>query len=84
MSILVDSNVLIDVVGIRGPWTEWSTAALRAAAQEDVLVISPVIYSEVSMGFDLIRGARCRTADCSLPPRSDPAAGSIPRGPLLP
>ena len=54
MAILVDSSVLIDVVGAPGPWVEWSEAALRAAAQEDVLVISPVIYSEVSMGFDSI------------------------------
>jgi predicted nucleic acid-binding protein len=54
MPIMVDSNVLIDVVGTPGPWSDWSAAALRASALEDVLVISPVIYSEVSMGFDSI------------------------------
>ena len=30
--VLVDSNVLLDVVGERGPWTAWSEAALQAAA----------------------------------------------------
>lgn len=54
MSTMVDSSVLIDVVGTRGPWTDWSATTLRAAAEVDVLVINPVIYSEVSMGFDSI------------------------------
>jgi predicted nucleic acid-binding protein len=70
MAILVDSSVLIDVVGAPGPWADWSEAALRTAAQEDILVISPVIYSEVSMGFDSIEAL-----DAALPPalyRRDP------------
>jgi predicted nucleic acid-binding protein len=52
--LVVDSSVLIDIVGTPGPWTAWSTDALRRAADEHVLVINPVIYAEVSMGFGTI------------------------------
>lgn len=54
MSTLVDSSVLIDVVGARGPWSDWSATTLHAIALAETLVINPVIYSEVSMGFDSI------------------------------
>lgn len=63
MPVLVDSSVLIDVVGSRGPWADWSAATLRSSAQNDILVINPVIYSEVSMGFDSIEAL-----DAALPP----------------
>ncbi len=49
--ILVDSNVLIDVLSGPGAWTAWSADALRRAADEAVIVINPIIYGEVSIGF---------------------------------
>ena len=52
MATLVDSNVLIDVLGPPGPWTEWSVAALREAGDADVLVINAIVYGELSVGFD--------------------------------
>ena len=54
MPTLVDSNVLIDVLGPAGPWTAWSTAALRDAQDSDVLVINPIVYGELSIGFDRV------------------------------
>jgi predicted nucleic acid-binding protein len=54
VEVLVDSNVILDVVTSDPQWFEWSSAALSRAADEAVLVINPVIYSEVSVGFERI------------------------------
>ncbi len=52
--MMVDSNVLLDVLTNDPSWFEWSTEALTLAAQQHVLVINPIIYAEVSIGFDRI------------------------------
>jgi predicted nucleic acid-binding protein len=54
MTTLVDSNVLIDVLGPTGPWTAWSISAIQAAQDADVLLINPIVYGELSVGFDTI------------------------------
>jgi predicted nucleic acid-binding protein len=53
-AILVDSNVLLDVITEDDDWLDWSAAALEAAAVAARLVINPIIYAEVSVGFDRI------------------------------
>jgi len=53
-AVLVDSNVLLDVLNDDAEWGGWSSAALRDAADTSRLVINPVIYSEVSIGYDRI------------------------------
>jgi predicted nucleic acid-binding protein len=52
--VLVDSNVLLDVVTEDEDWFDWSAAALERAASASRLVINPIIYAEVSIGFDRI------------------------------
>ena len=52
--ILVDSNVLLDIATEDKRWAEWSAAALERAADSHVLVINPLIYAEVSIGFATI------------------------------
>jgi predicted nucleic acid-binding protein len=52
--ILVDSNVLLDVATSDPKWFSWSSKSLFEAAQESVLVINPLIYAEVSVGFERI------------------------------
>lgn len=52
--VLVDSNVLIDVVTDDPRWGPWSADALEAAANQAVLVINPIIFAEVSIGFDTV------------------------------
>lgn len=52
--ILVDSNVLLDVLGDDQQWYAWSSAQLTGCAEKHSLFINPIIYSEVSMGFDRI------------------------------
>jgi predicted nucleic acid-binding protein len=54
MTTLVDSNVIIDVVSENAEWFDWSAAMLGAAAQNGRLVINPIIYAEVSCGFERI------------------------------
>jgi len=52
--VLVDSCVLLDVLLDDPGWGAWSAAALERLADETMLVIDPVVYSEVSVGFERI------------------------------
>jgi len=51
---LIDSNVLLDVLEDDSHWFEWSSSALADAADQGILVINPVIYAEISIGFERI------------------------------
>lgn len=51
---LVDSNVLLDIVTDDPRWAGWSSAALAAAFDAGLVVINPIVYAEVSVGFDRI------------------------------
>lgn len=51
MSVIVDSNVIIDVITKDKIWYEWSSRQLRNLVETDVLIINQIIYSEVSIGF---------------------------------
>jgi predicted nucleic acid-binding protein len=50
--VLVDSNVLLDVLSRDSPWQAWSEATIAIAADRSRLVINPIIYAEVSVGYD--------------------------------
>jgi predicted nucleic acid-binding protein len=52
--ILVDSNVILDVVTEDQKWYDWSAGQLEKLAESHTFVINPIIYSEVSIGFDRI------------------------------
>lgn len=51
---LVDSSVILDIVTDDPAWGEWSEDALAQAGDEGQLVINPIVYAEVSAGFDQI------------------------------
>lgn len=51
---LVDSNVILDVLTEDRLWFGWSSEALAKQAERAVLVINPIVYAEVSVGFDRI------------------------------
>ena len=53
-TVLVDSNVIMDVIPPGTQWTAWSTEALRRVGGESVAVINPIIYAELAAGFDSI------------------------------
>lgn len=46
--------MLIDVIEGNGRWAGWSSTALHAVAETARLVINPLIYAEISVGFDSI------------------------------
>ena len=51
MDILVDSNVILDIVTEDKTWFQWSSETLAQYAENHILVINPIIYAEVSIGF---------------------------------
>jgi predicted nucleic acid-binding protein len=53
-AVLVDSNVLLDVATSDPTWGDWSAEALERTADASILVINPLVYAEVSIGFDAI------------------------------
>ena len=52
--VLVDTNVLIDVVTGDPVWGAWSAATLHDVHQSAVVVINPIVYGELSVGFPTI------------------------------
>jgi predicted nucleic acid-binding protein len=50
----VDSNVILDVATEDPQWGEWSAEQLEKLADATILVINPIIYAEVSIGFERI------------------------------
>ena len=52
--VLVDSNVILDVFLNDPKWADWSESALEEASASHRLFINPIIYAEVSIGFERI------------------------------
>ncbi len=49
--ILIDSNVLLDLHDDESEWHSWSASMLASTANDAPLIINPIIYAEVSIGF---------------------------------
>lgn len=52
--ILVDSNIILDLFTNDPQWGAWSLKILEHYRDKDILTINPIIYTEVSIGFDKI------------------------------
>jgi len=52
--VLVDSNVILDIYTDDARWADWSESVLNRYCTSHILYINPVIYAEISMGFDRI------------------------------
>jgi predicted nucleic acid-binding protein len=50
----VDSNILLDVATNDPNWGGWSSRALAEVAEHTALIINPIIYAEVSIGYATI------------------------------
>lgn len=48
---IVDTNVILDVIGDDPVWGDWSATALIEAADRGSMVIDTVIYAELAVGF---------------------------------
>ncbi|MGA1343396.1 MAG: type II toxin-antitoxin system VapC family toxin [Hyphomonas sp.] len=64
---LVDSSVLLDLVTDDPVWGAWSLRHLDAAAGLGPVLINPVVYSEVSVGYARIEDFDRLLADAGLP-----------------
>jgi predicted nucleic acid-binding protein len=51
---LVDSCVLLDVITSDKQWADWSGEQIAAAMDTGRIVINPLIYAEVSVGYESI------------------------------
>lgn len=51
---LVNSNVLLDIFTDDPEWSEWSTQTLGRVLDQGEVVVNPLVYAEVSVGFDRI------------------------------
>jgi predicted nucleic acid-binding protein len=61
--VLVDSNVLLDIATNDPDWGDWSAHALAEAVEHTRLIINPIIYAEVSIGYTTIEAL-----EAALPP----------------
>ena len=61
--VLVDANVLLDVLTEDPRWYAWSARHLDICVAQAELCINPIIYAEVSIGFE-----RIEQLDDALPP----------------
>ena len=52
--VLVDSNIILDVVENDPDWCEWSLSLLEQYGESNQLIINPMVYAEVSIGFEMI------------------------------
>jgi predicted nucleic acid-binding protein len=51
---LVDTNVLLDLVTNDPIWADWSIRQLETLSLQGRLIVNPVVYAELSAGFDRI------------------------------
>lgn len=52
--VLVDANVLLDVLTDDPQWYDWSATQLDTCAARSEICINPIVYAEVSVGFERI------------------------------
>ena len=52
--ILVDSNIILDIFLDDPDWADWSESTLAKYSADAKLCINPVVYTEVSIGFERI------------------------------
>ncbi len=62
--VLVDSNVILDVFEEDSKWIEWSESMLNRYSAIHTMYINPIIYSEVSIGFERIEELEEAIAGC--------------------
>ncbi len=53
-TVLVDSNVLLDVFTRDAVWYTWSSTSLEQLSQDYLVAINPIIYAEISGRFSSI------------------------------
>ncbi|MCP5099074.1 MAG: PIN domain-containing protein [Chloroflexi bacterium] len=52
--LLVDSNIILDIFLDDPNWAAWSEATLTQYGNDNPLFINPIVYTEISIGFNRI------------------------------
>jgi len=52
--VLVDTSVLVDVLRGEEPWASWSREQLARASDESIVVVNPIVYTELSIGYETV------------------------------
>lgn len=52
--VLVDSNVILDIAWNDPRWSAWSEEMLGTLSEQASLLINPVIFAEISVGYERI------------------------------
>ncbi len=63
--VLVDSNIILDLLTNDPNWADWSEQKLCRYEQQGPLFINPIIYSEISIGFEQIEALDQAIAGCN-------------------
>ncbi len=63
-SILIDSNVILDIFLNDPKWADWSEDMLNRYSQSHRLYINSIIYSEISIGLSQIEPLENAIAAC--------------------
>ncbi len=50
-AVLVDSCVILDIFQDNHQWVDWSESILNQYSHTHAMVINPIIYTEISIGF---------------------------------
>ena len=82
--MLVDSNVLLDVATNDPGWGDWSARALAEVAEHTTLIINPIIYAEVSIGYTTIEALDAALPSHSVSARTASLGGRFPGREELP
>src|SRR5271156_1926341 len=53
-TVLIDSNVLLDLITEDQQWFAWSSAMLADTAEHSRLGINPIVYAEISIRYSRI------------------------------
>ena len=64
--VLVDSSVILDVFLDEPKWADWSERTLSELRETRSLVINPIIYTEISIGFERIEDLERAVTECDL------------------
>jgi predicted nucleic acid-binding protein len=51
---LVDTNVLLDLFTNDPIWADWSARQLRILSAREALLVNPVVYAQLSVGYDRV------------------------------
>ncbi|HSA81497.1 MAG TPA: PIN domain-containing protein [Geminicoccaceae bacterium] len=51
---LVDTSVLLDLFTNDPIWADWSARQLRILSAQEALIVNPVVYAELSVGYDRV------------------------------